>query len=322
MSEGKLEHDDNSLNQGRVLFTRKGKNWIINTVSLHVGEGEHPEALSAEPDIVDERFKMEIERINGLLPDDEKLVTDTIFYDDSQYINIDVLAWLVSHWHAQCFTSIRQEERVRFHDVILMSDDTRGICVAWSGGWIGSATLEKLDRIDIGQEQLYIHEVCKAGHDQGVASPIQQIFKILFAYARTLSYKKGQKRKKYTDIYLLVEKKPEHGFGASLNSLYRDMYGFRMDNRMGDPNHSLMRLDLKGTPSPKTEEELLLKQLSRDYRAHIKTLKKDESSCDIVKELQEQYMKIIADKGWGKKPKTIKRRKRRKRRKTRKGRKK
>ena len=304
MSEGKVEHDDSLLDNGHVLFVRRGKKWGISTTSLRIGKSKHPEALSVKPEIVDIKFKMEIDRINGLMPDDEKLVIDTIFSDDPRYINIDVLAWLVSRWHEQCFSSVRQEEHVRFLDEILMGDETRGICVAWSGGWIGSATLAKQDHLGSGTEQLYIHEVCKAGYDQGVVSPIQKIFEIFFAYAQTLSYIKRDKQKKYTDIHLLVEKKPEHGFGASLNSLYRDRYGFRMDDRMGDSDYSLMRLDLKKQPSPKTEEELLIEQISRDYRAHIKTLKKDDPPGDAVKELQEQYMKIIADKGWGEKPKT------------------
>ena len=294
MSEEKVEHVDSLLDNGHVLFVRKGKKWTISAKN------------SVKVEDIDIKFKMEVDRINNLIDkddEDEKLVMDTIFSDAAGHINIDVLAWLVGRWHEQCFSSIRQEEQVRFLEQILMGDETRGICVAWSGGWIGSATLAKQDHLDSGTEQLYIHEVCKAGYDQGVASPIQKIFETFFKYAQTLSYKKGKKQKKYTDIHLLVEKKPEHGFGASLNSLYRDRYGFRMDDRMGNDDYSLMRLDLKGTPSPKTEEESVIEQLSRDYRAHIKTLKKGESPGDTVKQLQEQYMKTMADKGWGKKSK-------------------
>ena len=49
-------------------------------------------------------------------------------------------------------------------------------------------------------------------------------FDTFFKYAPRLEYK----RKPFKEVWLFVEKNPDHGFGASLNSLYSKRHGFKM----------------------------------------------------------------------------------------------
>jgi len=313
--EGKDEINEEQLNIGQALFVKDKNGWRLHT------------DFSVDIASVNIKMMMEIKRINSNLNEGEVAIEGD-FFIDGLVINPEILAWLIAHWEGQCFQSNTTDEiqtniKRLLDDIFKKYSSTIAICVSWNGGWIGSATLEKQKYGSLKNPRLWIHEVCKAGIplNRDAKSPIPAIFETFFNYAPTLKFK----NKPFKEIWLFVEKKPEHGFGASLNSLYAKRYGFRMAKAPIE-GFTAMKHVVSDKEPDLTEEEMRIDELSNAYRKRLKTLQEEKQNIVDDEELnrvQEEYLTILAEKGWGKKPKKTKRnRKKQSRRKKRSRRKK
>lgn len=292
--EGKDAFDEECLNVGHALLVKNKGSWVIN-----------PD-LSVDTNAVNIKMNAEIIRINETL-DEGDFAMENVFTIDN-IINNDILAKLMTHWQAQCFQSNTTYEKLgnieRLLNTILNPESTTvAICISWNNGWIGSATLEKGTYGSMRNPRLWIHEVCKAGDalNERATSPIPKIFEVFFNFAQMLTFR----GKSFKEVWLLVEKKPEHGFGGSLNSLYMKKYGFRME-KSPLSNYTAMKRDL----SLRLEElpgytplEVIINTLSKEYRSRVKFLK--DEGLDItgdgeLNDIQEKYLALFVKNRAGK----------------------
>ena len=298
--EGKNEINEEELNVGRALFVKDSKGvWSLQ-----------PE-FSVGYDTVNIKMMTEIERINETLNEDDVTI-DGDFFIDELVINQEMLTWLIAHWEGQCFQSnttgeIQENIERILTKIFKKSSTTVAICVSWNGGWVGSATLEKQNYGSLKTPRLWIHEVCKAGIpvNKDASSSIPIIFETFFDYAPTLKYK----GKPFKEVWLFVEKNPDHGFGASLNSLYSKRYGFRMAKAPIEGFTAMKRVVSEKRPDL-TEEELRIEEISNAYRTRLKTLqgaKQEIIEDEELGKIQEDYLTLLTEKGWGIKPKKTKR---------------
>lgn len=310
--EGKNEINEEDLNVGHALFVKDSKGvWSLQ-----------PD-FSVDYDTVNIKMMTEIERINETLNEDDVTIGGDFFIDEL-VINQEMLTWLIAHWEGQCFQSnttgeIQGNIERILTKVFKKSSTTVAICVSWNGGWVGSATLEKKKYGSHTTPRLWIHEVCKAGSpvNEESSSPIPVIFETFFDYAPTLKYK----GKNFKEVWLFVEKNPDHGFGASLNSLYSKRYGFKMTKTPRSDLTAMKRVVSEKRPDL-TEEELIIEEISNAYRTRLKTLQEAKQNIVEDEELsrfQEKYLALLTEKGWGRKPKKTKinRKKRTRRKRTR-----
>ena len=307
--EGKDAFDEEYLNVGHVLLVKDGDNWVIN--------GD----LSVDTNAVNIKMNAEIIRINETL-DERDFAMEDVFTIDN-IINNDILAKLMTHWQAQCFQSNTTREKLmnieRLLDTILNPESTTvAICISWNNGWFGSATLEKGTYGSMLNPRLWIHEVCKAGNalNERSRSPIPVIFEVFFNYAPKLKFR----GKIFKEVWLLVEKRPEHGFGGSLNSLYMNKYGFRME-KTSLSDYTAMKRDLSGKFKRPTPLELRIDELSDEYRIRVKFLQEEQldiTGDGVLSDIQEKYLALLVKNRAGKTKKHKKKGKKGKKKKTRK----
>ena len=280
--ESKDDIDLELLNVGHALLVKERGNWVLN------------KKLSVDMNVVNIKMNREIIRINESL-DEGDIVMEGAFTTDG-IINNDILAKLMTHWQAQCFKSNtiyeKRENIERLMNTILNPESTTiAICISWNNGWFGSATLEKGKHGSMRNPRLWIHEVCKAGDalNERASSPIPVIFEVFFNYAPKLKFR----GKSFKEVWLLVEKEPEHGFGGSLNSLYMNKYEFRMeDTSLSD--YTAMKRDLSGKYKKPTPLELRIDELSDEYRSRVKYLKYENLDITGDGELSDIQGKYLA----------------------------
>ena len=293
--EGKDAFDEERLNVGHALLVKNKGSWVIN-----------PD-LSVDTNAVNIKMNAEIIRINETL-DEEDFVMDDTFTIDNITINNGILAKLMTHWQAQCFQSNTTREKLRnierlLDNILNPESTTIAICISWNNGWFGSATLEKGTYGSMRNPRLWIHEVCKAGNalNERARSPIPVIFEVLFNYAPMLTFR----GKGFKEVWLLVEKRPEHGFGGSLNSLYMNNYGFRMEKTSLSDYTAMKRdLSLRLEDIPEyTPLEVIISKLSDKYRSRVKLLQ--EEQLDIIgdgelSDIQGKYLALFVKNRAGK----------------------
>ena len=109
------------------------------------------------------------------------------------------------------------------------------------------------------------------------------------------------KGKNFKEVWLFVEKNPDHGFGASLNSLYSKRHGFKMA-KAPIKGFTAMKRDVSEKEQDLTEDEMRIEEISNAYKTRLKTLqgaKQEIIEDEELGKIQEDYLTLLAEKGWG-----------------------
>ena len=283
---------------GDVLFQKYKYGWMIT----------HDKTNQTNIIDVNNKLLLEVARINDNNYDepDELILSKSIFTEDIDgyaYITHETMGWLLSYWQEQCFHLNKMEIRQRLLEQILNHKSTTiAICMAWSGDWIASVVLEEKQAsksIDNPRPRgLYLNECCKSGTGAPAPYLLDIPFQKLLDFAKTLVHR-------YNEIFLFVKIDPIHGFGASLNKLYSDRYGFRMHTSRYT-GVTTMKRDLKDglyRPPPKTLGEHLIYRLAEYYRNHTRFIYGTEipkGRDEVMEFLQEYYLITLQNNGWSK----------------------
>lgn len=208
------------------------------------------------------------------------------------------LPLFIAEQQEKCFKVPRSENIERISNLLVKErDDIVALAIAWSSEYkaIGSALIQK-ENFGNGIKY-WIHEVCKTGQQhKGEASPISTVIELLQDYVYTRA----------KSVWLLVEMKPDHGFGGVLNNFYftkgfvikkkmkgeiRNLKGYTIMERNKDRSFTEEETDLHDKIRKLTE------QIKKDA-ADIGIKSKDLTSSIIndhpkLKEIQDEYEKLI-----------------------------
>ena len=150
--------------------------------------------------------------------------------------------------------------------------DTVALVVGWNVGAdrvIGSATIQKGDHGN--GVKYWINEVCKTPIDKvrGVKSPISDVMKVCEDWISNQGM---------ANAWLMVEKNPDHGFGAVLNWYYGQKKYALVASGIGDYQaFTIMKKNLKDSP----DDALWVDNREYGIRQTMVTDLKDEAKAEV-----------------------------------------